>query len=319
MAVNQYGYTSKAYPFGSALGVGAVVPSSLPSRMLVSTSYTLGIGASERIKIEITLGKTSSGILQYMTVVDTQTPLDLSDTEIDISALIPALLSNWTVIFKVSIFADEDTAPEYNASEPVILQCLRNNVAGTSEVYVGGSPLTDNSGSSKQLVKAAGDNPDDPANAYAPISGVQVQFYAKDTDLLVATTVTDRNGQIPTLLPPGSYDVKLYGGGFRVQDWLLGPKSISIGSSDLITRFGGSTASIAQSSEFAVYKAHLAAVRWVGYFIPEDFTDARDGFRSENVDPNYLFAFLANQEFGRIFRGTSFVDFVGVAFDPGPR
>lgn len=321
MATNQYGYTSKAYPFGSSLGVGSALPTSLPSRMLVSTSYTLGSGVSESIKIEVTLGKTFSSILQYMTVVDTSIALDLSDTEIDVSSLIPATLANWQVILKVSIYADENTAPEYNASEPVILQCLKNTVTLQSEVYIGGSPLVDSSGKSlRNLVRAAGAvGAISPTDVYVPLSGVQVMFYAKDTSLLISTAVTDRNGQIPTLLPPGSYDVKLYGGGFRQQDWLTGSTSISVGSSDLITRFGGSASSASQGAEFGVYKAHLAAVKWVGYFIPEDFTDSRDGFRSENVDVNYEFAFLANQEFGRIFRGTSFVDFVGIALDPGPR
>jgi hypothetical protein len=153
---------------------------------------------------------------------------------------------------------------------------------------------------------------------YVPLSGIQVQFFAAGTNILFLTTVSNINGVVAGTLPPGSYDVKFYGGQITPDLWLTGNKALAVGVSDSVSRFGDTGDDISQAADFTSVKNTFASMAWVGYMVVEDFTTRRAQFRNEASDGTDVFAQSAIYNFGRLYRGLSYIDFIGVGLSPQP-
>lgn len=350
MAVLEYGFTSKVYPFGTVNGYGAALPTAAPTKMIVTASYS--VAPNERIKIRIWNGGLSGGAHAYQTVLDhgkdsaganTGTYINFLDTELVLGANAPATLADWQTIIKASITCDSDTAANFNASQPVNIYLYYNYSTRLPEVRFEPRDITQTPPGSNPppnripkgnlatsfagninvrppLPRSFSNVPTShlPNTGYAPLGGVQAQFFAAGTDINFLTTVSDPNGVITGTLPPGSYDVLFYGGGIPPEMFLTGTKALSVGTSDAVSRFGDTASDIAQSADFTSVKNTFASLKWVGYMVVEDFTTGRAQFRNETADATDAFSQSAIYNFGRIYRGLSYIDFIGVGLDPGP-
>lgn len=354
MSLIEYGYTSKLYPFGTTLGAGGVLPTAAPTKMIVTASYSVAPG--EKINIRVWNGALGGGGSHtYQTVLDFErlsngdpvgTNINLLDTEILLGANSPPSLAGWQTIIKASITADEYTDSEFSATETVELYCYKNFRTRQSEVFTTQQPNTriyrpdpsvsisrpvvpDFTNFASDIKRRSNQNFDDfrverpPEDAgstdqFGPLSGVQAQFFSKDSDLVFLTIVSDVNGKLSGKIPPGSYDVKLHGGGFTENQWLVGAKSLAVGLSDNSTKFGEGTNDISQAAEFGQVKSYFSAMKWIGFMIVEDFTKSRAKFRNEAADTTESYLNHATYNFGRIYRGKSYIEFIGVGLDPSP-
>ena len=145
MAVKTYGWTSKVYPFGTALAADGA-----PTKLLLLSD--LQPGNLERIVIKITFGRRVAGELQYLslvslegmldvdgnTIINTTGPfqvtpdalspsqptpppgfLDLRNQEVSVVSVAPDTPAEWDVIFKTEIYADENTLDNISRTELV--------------------------------------------------------------------------------------------------------------------------------------------------------------------------------------------------------
>lgn len=333
MSVQIYGFTERAYNFGSVIG-------SLPTRALFATDYT--IGDSEQIVVRATFGQTSSGNYVYTTLLDTSTDssgtetiaTDLRNQTIDITSMLPAAAADVAIIVKVELHVDTNTPDAYSPTENLTLYFYTNastgdrvasfsppssltlSVGGTTGGSVGGSKL------SNLITQVTGPQPGDPAfqgsfnaNLYPPISGVQVNVLFKDTNTVVAHTTSNSKGTATLSLPPGSYDAKFSGPGFTQSDWLVGSKSFSVGSSSSVTVWGSTAEEIERQSEYNYILSLVNQVQWAANMIPESFLPDRVQYRDESADSNDTFTFLALEQFGRIYKGGSSLLHFALAID----
>ncbi len=217
MATKTFGYTSKSYQFGGTY-------STLPTKAMFLAK--VGVGLGESIKIKASFGKTAASVLQYRTLLDVSNPsgtlvyaIDQRSTELDIAANIPSLLADWRVIIKAEIVADSETPDEYASTETAEYWVYKNSF--TNKVftlpYKAAEPLPDRS---PEVIYPEGVFPERGPNyefvsspsfvigpggrirppRYDPMitvpklisqAGVQVQFYAKNTNFILATKLTD--------------------------------------------------------------------------------------------------------------------------------
>ncbi len=110
----------------------------------------------------------------------------------------------------------------------------------------------------------------------------------------------------------------MIGSGITESDWLTGDRSITLGSSDQIARFGDIASDTIQSADFGVVKNELASLGWVKHFIAEDFTSGRVLYRDESADPNSVYTDLSLFQFGRCYKAKSYIEFIGLGMDPSP-
>jgi hypothetical protein len=120
------------------------------------------------------------------------------------------------------------------------------------------------------------------------------------------------------MLPPGRYDVRCTTHGFTPDSWLEGTRSLLVGVSDTISKFGETTGDVVSRAEKNHMRAQLAAVQWAGFHLFETFEDARLQYRDETADPDDMFHAFAVQKFGRLFRANTSVEFFSLSTDPTP-
>lgn len=320
MANTAWVYRSKAYPFGSAYAVSSplnstavtdAVKSGVPTRLYVTAAYGRGtvaesrgvLTADEHIRIAVNFGRTNNGQLVELPIMDTRPNSGVSlKTEMVIENLTDYLpLSGgvpnpfgWHVQLTVTIYADERTPSRYAVTETFVAYCYRDETTRQIEFRRDRVP---------------------PNIRYTPIGGVQVGFYAKDTPLQLGHDISSPTGRVEVKLPVGSYDVKMFGGGYSQRDWLTGTRAIAVGQSSTSTPFGTTYTTLAKAAEFGIIKTAIANYRWPGYLIPEDFTDERKAFTA-NLNSGER---PVDHYFGRIYKGLSFVEYVGIAVDPRPK
>ncbi len=137
-----YSFTSKSYPFGTALGHGGVVPIAAPTKMLVKASWY--VAPSERVKIEVWNGAISGATRIWTSVLDygvesNGTPsagnVNLIDTELDLGSAAPASLSAWETVIRVIITCSSEAVPDYDFSERVTVHCYKNLQTGRPELH----------------------------------------------------------------------------------------------------------------------------------------------------------------------------------------
>lgn len=312
-----YGWQSKRYPFGQYQAqVSGDVQQGSPARFLATASYYCPEHVGDDLKIIADFGGTSELVL-----LDTAaTPkVDLLNEEIDLTDT-PALLptvdpSSWHVSFRVEITTDardpSPVSPEWpfvNNSE-VTLYLYRNLFTQAIEVRT--DPVDTNA--------TRGNIPRTAAEPqYMPLTHVQTVFYFANSPvkLRAATVVSDKVGCVKTALPAGQYDIEFYGAGILSSEYLLG---YTVGAGDTLTPWkASSTTGIAQAAEFNSIKNEFSSLYWPGYVITEDFSPERAHLRDEAWKVNAYGNDLALQLFGRVFAGSTYVDFVGIAIDPPP-
>ena len=322
-----YGFTSKAFPFGNPPSGAA--PTAIPKKGFATASY--GVGVGERLVIKATLGLTTGGAYQYLTLLDATNTAgtvtyatNLLDQEVDFSPVAPVAVANWATVLKIEFYVDPVTTPPYARTEPFQLYVYRNQLTGQNQSFVGNPPSTGAgtggvsgaTAAQMAILQQAG-----LTQQYLPLAGVQARFYAKGSGQLIDVGTSDMQGRIAMQLPPGSYDIILQGHRFQPNDSLTGTRAVTVGVSDNVSRFGVTAATVSDT-EFASIKDRMASLRWVGYIVPEDFTVSRAAFWNPATDPSYagtdqrLYTNLADIRFGRLFRGNSWVEYIGLGTDP---
>jgi hypothetical protein len=328
MSLTIYGFTSKAYPFGNP--PGGTPPANFPTKMFSTAQYAVGLG--ERVVIKVTLGGKSGGGYVWKTLLDitntagtlVQNTPTLLDKEISVTDIAPSVKADWVLAVKAEIHADSTTPPPFGFTEPLRLYTYRNNALGINQVFLNNPPPHPESTVGAILSGASqrAHNLQSLNHMLTPLNGVQVQLKAKGTPVVFRTVVTNAQGFVETTLPPGSYDVFFTGQGFRPNDALIGTKAVTVGVSDTVTRFAGDLNTVASNAEFAVIKDRMASTRWIGYMVPEDFTESRRAYWNPAVDTAYtgtdtrLYTNFADLYFGRLFRGNSFIEYIGIGTDP---
>lgn len=320
MANTPWIYRSKVYPFGNAYAVGSplnssavtsAVKSGYPTRLYVTASYGQGtvansrgrITTDEHIRIAVNFGRTSGGSVVELPIIDTRPTSGVTDKNnmvvegltdyLPLSGGVPDPFG-WSVQLTVTIFADEKTKSDYAMTETFIGYCYRDDTTNRMEFRRDRVP---------------------PNVKYTPVSGVQVGFYSKGTNLMLGHDISDVRGRVEVVVPVGSYDVQFRGNGYTRNDWLTGDRALAIGQSSTNTPFGVTNTTIAKAAEFGTIKTAVANYRWPGYLIPEDFTDDRKSYKanlSSSEKP-------VDHYFGRIYKGLSWVEYVGIAVDPSPK
>lgn len=321
----EYGWTSKTYPFGTINGAGGLLPTSVPSKMIVSSSFFAAPG--ESINIRVWNGSVSGPTHLYQTVLDTSNNINLLDQELPLSGFAPASLGAWQTIIKVSIKCSTSSTTSYATTEDVKVYVAKNRSSGIPSLSKTPIPLVTPgrlSGGVPTGNLAAFRFPPDPTQSnYVPLQGIQVQFFAKGTNHNLLTAVSDVNGTAGGKLPPGSYEVRPYGPGFTQNDWLTGNNSLAVGMSTTFSPFANdvtaTSSDVNAAADFSYVKNMFASFKWVGYMIVEDFTSSRAAFRSDIADATDVFSALAFENFGRVYRGQSWVEFVAVGLDPAPQ
>jgi hypothetical protein len=310
-----YGWQSKKYPFGQYQAqVSGEVQQGTPARFLaVASYYCPDETTTDDLKIVANFGGTSELVL-----VNTATNVDLLNDEIDLTAtptLLPVNPANWHVSFRVEITTDardpSPTSPEWpfvNNSD-VTLFLYRNLLTQAIEIRT--EPLDSNY--TRGGIPRTNENPQ-----YVPLTHVQTVFYFSNSPvkLRAATVISDKVGCVKTGLPAGQYDIEFYGAGILPSEYIQG---YTIGAGDTLTPWkASSTTGIAQAAEFNAVKAEFSTLYWPGYVIAEDFSPERALLRDEDWKANAYGNNLAWQLFGRVFAGSTYVDFVGIAIDPPP-
>lgn len=320
--MTDYTYRSKFYPFGAAATVGnplfsddvhGTVRSGVPTKLLVSSSWGRGVPvgsavypgndtesadltAEEHVKISVNFGLAGSDLV----VLDTSASTNSLNTEIDdLSAYLPLSggtpdPSAWGIQFTITLSVDPTTMPDFEPTELFTAWTYIEKATGRPVFRFEPFGVAD-------------------AALYQPVGGVQVQFYARDTNQRVGLGVSDSGGEMQVLVPAGTYDVRLYGYGFSEQDWLTGSNGVTVGTSTNAGPFGSTTSDVAKTAEFSQIKTLFSSLHWPGYMVPEDFTDTRASDRDDPAGTT-----PANQHFGRVYAGRSWVEYVGIAVDPSP-
>lgn len=320
--MTDYTYRSKFYPFGAAVTVGnplysdvvhGTVRSGVPTKLLVTSSWGRGVPIAgtvypgndtesaaltspEHVKLTINFGAAGSDLV----VLDTSAGTNELNTEIDdITPYLPTTGGNpdpsaWGLQFTITLTVDPTTSPDFEPTELFTAWTYLEKSTGTPVVRFEPFGVAD-------------------ASLYQPIGGVQAQFYARGTDQRVGLGVSDSGGELQVLVPAGTYDMRLYGYGFSEQDWLTGSNGVTVGTSTNSGPFGSTTSDVAKNAEFSQIKTLFSSLHWPGYMVPEDFTDSR---ASDRDDPGGTTP--AAQNFGRVYAGLSWVEYVGIAIDPSP-
>jgi hypothetical protein len=311
VANTPFTYVSKVYAFGAGRtdpGVAASVQAGVPTTLMVVASWGRGVQntvvyagndvvdsfltADEDVTLTVNFGRPGVDL----TVLDTSIGVNLLNTEITIpSGNLPVSSpdTTWSVQFTLTLSVDVGTDSDYAATELFTGYCYRNTVTSRPEFH-------------QEAVASSVSMP--------LVQGVQGVFFLKGTRLQMAVGVSDYYGKLRALLPPGSYDLELYGNNFTEADWLTGTSALTVGASAASTAFGATSATVASDAEFAYFKSLFASLRWPGYMIPEDFTDARKADRFD--DPTAIGA--AYQNLGRVYRGRSWFEYVGIVTNPSP-
>lgn len=270
----------------------------VPTRVLPVISYnqattlTDDIPENEHVRVQISF---KNPWADPITVLDTgiNTVTDLTGNSINLSSFpsaLPVSPDKWGFHYRVTISSDPTTESRFVRTERFVAYTVRNKVSRRIELLQ--SPATD-------------------LNTYQILPGLQLTLKEKGTDTVVGHCVSTGSGVAEVMMPPGSYDIEIYGLGATHQDWLVGDKSISLGTSSTLTPWGTRTNDTVQKAEFANILSVFSSLSWPGYIIAEDFTDPRKAYQVTQSNP-------VNWNFGRIYRGLSYVEFLGFALDPSP-
>lgn len=301
MTQTSYIYQSKTYTFGAGEAnstVAGAVKTGVPTTALVMASWGRALQADvaslprdEHVKLVVNFGKAGTDYV----VLDTQNNIDLLNQELtDLGGYLPSAnpASTWSIQFTVTFKVDSTTKSDYMATELFQGYPSRNRTTHYPEFHL--SPM--------------------PLETHEPLMGVQAVFIPRGADFTLATAVSDVYGRLTCYLPPGSYDVQLHGSGFQTTDWLTGGMAVTLGAGSSLAPFGRGTVDVVKAGEFNYLKSLFSSLGWPGYMVAEDFTDARKGYRVDNPSADTA----AYQNFGRIYRGLSWMEYFGIVTDPNP-